>query len=81
VSTRPQNDPAVEPAASPASTARFQPDSANRFKRGLRARQVQIGLWSSLCSPLVAEVIAGAGFDWIVIDAEHAPNELSDVVH
>jgi 4-hydroxy-2-oxoheptanedioate aldolase len=29
----------------------------------------------------VAEVIAGAGFDWIVIDAEHAPNELSDVVH
>jgi 4-hydroxy-2-oxoheptanedioate aldolase len=53
----------------------------NRFKLGLRAHQIQIGLWSSLCSHIVAEVIAGAGFDWIVIDGEHAPNELNDIVH
>ncbi|HET6266139.1 MAG TPA: HpcH/HpaI aldolase/citrate lyase family protein [Acidobacteriota bacterium] len=52
----------------------------NRFKAALREGRVQIGLWSSLCSPLVAEVIGGAGFDWIVIDSEHAPNELPDVV-
>lgn len=53
----------------------------NPFKVALREGRVQIGLWSSLCSPLVAEVIAGAGFDWVVIDSEHAPNELTDVVH
>jgi 4-hydroxy-2-oxoheptanedioate aldolase len=53
----------------------------NRFKAALHESRVQIGLWSSLCSPLVAEVIGGAGFDWIVIDSEHAPNELPDVVH
>jgi 2-keto-3-deoxy-L-rhamnonate aldolase RhmA len=52
----------------------------NPFKAALRESRVQIGLWSSLCSPLAAEVIAGAGFDWVVIDAEHAPNELTDVV-
>jgi 4-hydroxy-2-oxoheptanedioate aldolase len=53
----------------------------NPFKTALHQGRVQIGLWSSLCSPLVAEVIGGAGFDWIVIDSEHAPNELTDVVH
>ncbi|WP_394822996.1 HpcH/HpaI aldolase/citrate lyase family protein [Pendulispora albinea] len=56
-------------------------DTTNRFKIALRERRPQIGLWSSLCSHLVAEVIAGAGFDWIVIDSEHGPNELPDVVH
>jgi len=52
----------------------------NPFKIALHEGRVQIGLWSSLCSPLVAEVIGGAGFDWIVIDSEHAPNELTGVV-
>ena len=52
----------------------------NPFKIALHEGRVQIGLWSSLCSPLVAEVIGGAGFDWIVIDSEHAPNELAGVV-
>src|SRR5690348_11428775 len=53
----------------------------NQFKAALREGRVQIGFWSSLCSPLVAEVIGGAGFDWVVIDSEHAPNDLPDVVH
>jgi 4-hydroxy-2-oxoheptanedioate aldolase len=48
----------------------------NAFKRALRERRPQIGLWSSLCNNLSAEVIAGAGFDWILLDSEHAPNEL-----
>jgi len=48
----------------------------NPFKHALRAGQPQIGLWSSLCSNLSAEVIAGSGFDWILLDTEHAPNEL-----
>jgi len=54
--------------------------STNRFKSALRNHQTQIGLWSSLCSHLAAEVLAGAGFDWIVIDSEHAPNELGGIV-
>ena len=48
----------------------------NRFKHAVVARQPQIGLWSSLCSNLTVEVIAGAGFDWLLLDTEHAPNEL-----
>ena len=48
----------------------------NMFKAALRSGQHQIGLWSGLCSNIVSEIIAGAGFDWIVIDTEHAPNEV-----
>jgi 4-hydroxy-2-oxoheptanedioate aldolase len=47
----------------------------NRFKQGLRANQPQIGLWASLSSHYATEVIAGAGFDWILIDTEHSPND------
>ena len=48
----------------------------NLFKAALRDGQPQIGLWSSLCSNIAAEIIGGAGFDWIVLDGEHAPNEI-----
>ncbi len=53
----------------------------NRFKRALAAGDRQIGLWLSLASPAATEVAAGAGFDWLLIDMEHAPNELPDVAH
>jgi 4-hydroxy-2-oxoheptanedioate aldolase len=52
----------------------------NAFKAAIARGEKQIGLWSSLCSPLVAEIIGGAGFDWILIDTEHSPNELPDVM-
>jgi 2-keto-3-deoxy-L-rhamnonate aldolase RhmA len=52
----------------------------NPFKKALREGRPQIGLWCSSCSNVVAEVIAGAGFDWILIDTEHAPNELPMVL-
>jgi len=52
------------------------PAPANPFKRALRERRSQIGLWSSLASHLSVEVVAGAGFDWLLLDMEHAPNEL-----
>jgi 4-hydroxy-2-oxoheptanedioate aldolase len=52
----------------------------NRFKRALAAGQRQIGLWMSMGGPVPAEVIAPAGFDWLVLDTEHAPNELPDVL-
>lgn len=52
------------------------PAPANPFKRALRAQLPQIGLWTSLASALSVEVVAGAGFDWLLLDMEHAPNEL-----
>jgi 4-hydroxy-2-oxoheptanedioate aldolase len=52
----------------------------NAFKRALQKRELQIGLWSSLCSNLAAEIIAHSGFDWIVLDTEHSPNEVPDLV-
>ena len=48
----------------------------NAFKHGLAAGQLQIGLWSSLCNNLAAEIIADSGFDWILLDTEHSPNEI-----
>ena len=48
----------------------------NRFKAALLDGRQQIGLWSSLCSNIVAEIISNSGFDCIVIDTEHAPNEI-----
>jgi 4-hydroxy-2-oxoheptanedioate aldolase len=53
----------------------------NRFKRALAAGTPQIGLWLSLASPAATEVAAGAGFDWLLLDMEHAPNELPDIAH
>jgi 4-hydroxy-2-oxoheptanedioate aldolase len=52
----------------------------NAFKQSLLRRELLIGLWSSLCSPLVAEIVAHAGFDWLLLDTEHAPNELPELL-
>jgi 4-hydroxy-2-oxoheptanedioate aldolase len=48
----------------------------NPFKRALAARKQQIGLWSSLASHGSVELLAGAGFDWLLLDMEHSANEL-----
>jgi 4-hydroxy-2-oxoheptanedioate aldolase len=53
----------------------------NQLKRNLRAGKVQTGCWLSLASIASAEICAGAGFDWVLIDMEHAPNELHLVHH
>jgi 4-hydroxy-2-oxoheptanedioate aldolase len=47
----------------------------NPFKRELRGGRVQIGLWMGLNDAYATEICAGANFDWILIDAEHAPKE------
>ena len=47
----------------------------NAFKHALAAGKTQIGLWCSLASPIGAEILGDAGFDWILIDTEHAPND------
>ena len=53
---------------------------SNKFKHAIRAGQQQLGLWSSLSSNYTVEVIAGAGFDWILLDTEHSPNDLESVL-
>lgn len=57
-----------------------QTASRNRFKQALAKGERLVGLWSALASPIVAEILAGAGFDWVVIDGEHAPNDIPSLV-
>jgi len=52
----------------------------NSFKRALAEGKAQIGLWSSLSSNYTVEVIAGAGYDWILLDMEHSPNDLESLL-
>ena len=47
----------------------------NNFKHAIRAGQQQIGLWVALANAYSAEIVAGAGFDWLLIDGEHSPND------
>ena len=52
----------------------------NTFKHALAAGRPQIGLWSTLASHVTAELAAGAGFDWMLLDMEHSPNDLESLV-
>src|SRR5260370_29087091 len=52
----------------------------NNFKQALLTCRRQVGLWSALCSHIAAEIIAGAGFDFIVVDGEHAPNDIASLL-
>src|SRR5258707_10129933 len=52
----------------------------NAFKHALAQGKLQIGLWSSLCSNIAAEIISDSGFDWILLDTEHSPNEIPDLL-
>ena len=52
------------------------PAPSNPFKQALREGKAQIGLWQALANPYTAEICAGAGYDWLLLDAEHAPNDI-----
>lgn len=52
----------------------------NLFKQALKNQRPQIGLWMGLASDYTAEICALAGFDWLVIDGEHSPNNLSSIL-
>lgn len=54
---------------------------SNPFKEGLRKGEVQIGLWLSSTSSYMAEIAATSGYDWLLIDGEHAPNTVQDLYH
>lgn len=52
----------------------------NAFKRALAAGRQQIGLWNTMPGPLVAELLAGTGYDWVVIDTEHSLTDVPDTL-
>lgn len=52
------------------------PAPFNSFKQALAEKRPQLGLWLALASPYAAEICAGAGFDWLLLDGEHAPNDV-----
>lgn len=52
------------------------PAPINPFKAALAAGHPQIGLWLGLANPITADICANAGFDWLLIDGEHAPNDI-----
>jgi 4-hydroxy-2-oxoheptanedioate aldolase len=53
---------------------------ANAFKRALQDGRQQLGLWCTLSNAYAMELLAGAGFDWLLIDTEHSPTEVSGVL-
>ncbi|KXU94440.1 5-keto-4-deoxy-D-glucarate aldolase [Caballeronia megalochromosomata] len=56
------------------SSSPYQP-LPNSFRTSLRERKKLIGCWMSLASPIVTELVGVVGFDWMLLDAEHAPND------
>ena len=52
----------------------------NSFKQKLLAGERLIGCWSSLASPITTEVLGVAGFDWILLDGEHSPNDVASFI-
>jgi 4-hydroxy-2-oxoheptanedioate aldolase len=52
----------------------------NAFKAALKAGKAQIGLWVTLADAYAAEGLASAGFDWLLIDGEHAPNDVRSML-
>ena len=60
-------------------TAAYQP-FPNSFKQKLLAGQRLIGCWSSLANPITTEVLGVAGFDWILLDGEHSPNDVTTFI-
>ncbi len=55
-------------------------DITNRFKQALLTGQKQVGIWNGIPHSYAAEILAGAGFDWVLIDAEHAPFSIDQIV-
>ena len=52
----------------------------NRFRQDLLQGKTLIGCWSALCSPITTEVLGVAGFDWLLLDGEHSPNDVLSFV-
>lgn len=59
--------------------ALLMPPIPNRFRQALLAHERLVGCWASLASPIATEVLGYSGFDWLLIDGEHAPNDLQSI--
>lgn len=55
------------------------PAPHNPFKQAIAQGELQLGCWLGLADPYISKISAGAGFDWLLIDAEHAPNDLRSI--
>ncbi|GAW34204.1 4-hydroxy-2-oxo-heptane-1,7-dioate aldolase [Roseovarius sp. A-2] len=55
------------------------PAPENRFKSALTGGERLIGCWAGFADPYATEVLASTGFDWLLIDGEHAPNDLRSI--
>src|SRR5271167_3678162 len=53
----------------------------NTFRRDILAGKRLIGCWCSLANPITTEILGLAGFDWLLLDGEHAPNDLFSFIH
>lgn len=56
------------------------PAPENRFKSALASGRMLYGCWAGFADAYAAEIVATAGFDWLVIDGEHAPNDLRTIM-
>ncbi|MBD3665638.1 aldolase/citrate lyase family protein [Sulfitobacter aestuariivivens] len=56
------------------------PAKINRLKTSLKAGEVSFGCWLGLADSYAAEIMGGAGFDFLVIDGEHAPNDIRSIL-
>lgn len=52
----------------------------NNFKHALARGETQIGLWCTLASSIAAEIVSHSDFDWLLLDTEHSPNEVPDIL-
>lgn len=58
------------------SNGAYNPFPVNTFRKRVQANERLIGCWCALASPLTTEILGLAGFDWLVLDSEHALNDV-----
>ncbi|MER5794286.1 aldolase/citrate lyase family protein [Streptomyces sp. NPDC001980] len=68
------------PTGAPQSAPGQWPLPPNAFKAALSRGEQLIGMWCSLADPYPAEIIAGAGFDWLLLDTEHSHADVATVL-
>ncbi|WP_306113212.1 MULTISPECIES: HpcH/HpaI aldolase/citrate lyase family protein [unclassified Roseovarius] len=56
------------------------PAPENTFKTALASGQMLYGCWAGFADAYAAEILTTAGFDWLVVDGEHAPNDLRTIM-
>ena len=52
----------------------------NELKKALAERRAQVGCWLGSSDPYTVEIMGGSGFDWLLIDAEHAPHDIGAIL-